>query len=343
MNASISVNSVILVLTVFFAINANGDVTGKLIDSQINSVSDSSVTFIDKANANNRLSDSTYTRGNNKTDISGITFVSIPGGTFQIGDEVGDLPSHCRPVHAVILSGFKMSAYEITNSQYAKYLNEALGSGDIEIKDGIVWGKTGDCVGTVYLGIGNSHGSNNKCWITYSNNTFNVSAGKENWPVVFVTWCGAKAFAEYYGFDLPREAEWEYVCRGGKQYKYGTDDGTISDSKANYHGTNPVDVGSYPANPYGLYDMSGNVWEWCNDWLGYYSKESASNPTGDYFDKLHEENKSAPNPNDDLIGLDRVIRGGSWYYVDNSCRSALRGYDYPYKRLQDVGFRVVRR
>ena len=111
---------------------------------------------------------------------------------------------------------------------------------------------------------------------------FFAVSGKEIWPVVYVTWYGAKAFALYYGMDLPTEAEWECACRGGKQYPYGTDDGTINDSKANYNENigHPVAVGSYPSNPYGLYDMSGNVGEWCHDSPGSYSSESVTNPCG---------------------------------------------------------------
>ena len=83
-----------------------------------------------------------------------------------------------------------------------------------------------------------------------------------------MTWHGAKAFALHYGFDLPTEKEWEYAARGGKQFEYATDDNTIR-SKMNFCGAkgddHPIDVGSYPPNPFGVYDMSGNVSEWCND------------------------------------------------------------------------------
>lgn len=150
-------------------------------------------------------------------------------------------------------------------------------------------------------------------------------AGHENWPVEWVTWYGSKACALYYGLDLPTESEWEYACRGGKQYKYGTDDGTLSTSKANYTGIiHPVAVGSYPNNPFGLFDMSGNVCEWCHDWYGTYPSGNVNNPTG------------APS------GSYRVMRGGGWF-LDGYCRSADRSYNPPDIGTISLGFRVVRR
>jgi formylglycine-generating enzyme required for sulfatase activity len=142
-----------------------------------------------------------------------------------------------------------------------------------------------------------------------------------------VNWYGSKAFSEYYGWDLAREAEWEYACRGGKQYMYGTDDG--SKDKANYwnNGPNhPVNVKSNPKNPFGLYDMSGNVWEWCSDWYGSYSASPTTNPTGAQ------------------TGSKRVLRGGGWNSSSGSdCRSAVRYIGDLYGRSYGVGFRVVRR
>ncbi|MBA7591778.1 Hercynine oxygenase [subsurface metagenome] len=154
-------------------------------------------------------------------DINGITFVTIPAGTFRMGDVEGNGYDREIPVHTVTLSSFEMSIYEVTNAQYAEYLNKALTTGEIEIITGDVYGKTGDWSGQRYLDIGYGSGEN-KCWINYSSGSFTAESGKENRPVVGVTWYGSKAFAEYYGFDLPREAEWEYACRGGNQYKYGT-------------------------------------------------------------------------------------------------------------------------
>jgi formylglycine-generating enzyme required for sulfatase activity len=256
-----------------------------------------------------------------------FTLVSIPGGTFQMGDVENagyEYNNDEKPVHKVTVSSFEMSVCEITNSQYASYLNAAQIIGDISAK---MYGAYGTYSGQEYINLSGSYDSINKCWITYSGGTFSVVAGYENWPAVYVTWYGAKAFAEYYGMDLPREAEWEYACRGGKQYKYGTDDGTISSSKANYDSNieHPVDVRKYSANPFGLYDMSGNVWEWCADWYGPYSSGSVTNPTGAQYGTL------------------RVFRGGDWYDSGYYCRSSSRVSNTPDGRSYIVGFRVVRR
>jgi formylglycine-generating enzyme len=254
-----------------------------------------------------------------------VTFVSIPGGTFQMGDEKGDLWKDCRPVHTVTINPFEMSESEITNAQYCEFLNAALKSGEITADSSSVYIAKGSHDWEKYVWLSRSQDANNKCWITYSNNVFSVVSGYENWPVVAVTWGGAKAFAKHYGWDLPREAEWEYACRGGKQYLYGTDDGTLSSKKANYTGIgHPVNVKSYPKNPFGLYDMTGNVWEWCADWLGSYSSSPVTDPI--------------ESGGGDAI----VIRGGSWsYYKKINCRSAHRSSNIPEFGNLQIGFRVV--
>jgi formylglycine-generating enzyme required for sulfatase activity len=141
-------------------------------------------------------------------------------------------------------------------------------------------------------------------------------------------------------YRLPTEAEWEYCCRGGRSSSkpFGIGDGTsLSSDQANINGNSPYGgaakgaylgktcrVGSYPANALGLYDMHGNVWEWCADWSGPYPSADATNPTG---------------PSE---GSDRVLRGGCWDFDAGSCRAAVRfGYTSP-TRSGDVGFRLAR-
>jgi len=241
-----------------------------------------------------------------------IVMVSIPGGTFQMGDEVGDLWDECRPVHTVTVSSFEMSIYEVMQGQYTSI--------------------TG--TNPSYFKLGDNYPVEQVSWYDAVKfcNKLSDAAGLERCYNESTWECD---FSKN-GFRLPTEAEWEYACRGGKQYKYGTDDGTISNSNANYdcYIHNPVDVGSYPGNPFGLYDMSGNVWEWCHDWYGTYPSGSVNNPSGAQ------------------TGSSRVSRGGSWYYgPDYTCRSAYRGHlppDFRYDFTPDggsarVGFRVVRR
>jgi len=257
-------------------------------------------------------------------DIQGINMVSIPGGIFQMGKE-----GIAEPVHAVFVSSFQMSAHEVTNAQYAEYLNEALASGEITATSSSAKGAAGDYSGQEYINLSGDENWVNKCWIAFNGSTFSVEPDKEDWPVVYVTWYGARAFALKYGFDLPLEAEWELASCGGNQYEYGTNDGTLSKTNANYgkYTAHPVDVGSYPANPFGMYDLAGNLWEWCSDWydMDYYSQSPSVNPTGP------------------ASGSSRTIRGGSWSNDTFICNSANRMAMNPGSNSSVCGFRVVLR
>jgi len=163
----------------------------------------------------------------------------------------------------------------------------------------------------------------------------------DNHPVVCVSWNEAQAFAKWlskktgYKFRLPTEAEWEYACRsGGKKVKYATSTGDLSHDLANYDGTGGRDrwkhtapVGGFPKNPLGLYDMSGNVWEWCRDW---YDK--------DYYRKSLRDNPKGPS-----TGSRRVYRGGSWAcFAQFFLRCAYRINDSPEYRYFNLGFRLLR-
>jgi formylglycine-generating enzyme required for sulfatase activity len=260
--------------------------------------------------------------------VQGITFVTIPGGTFQMGSNWATDPDNPdrnkgwftdeQPVHQVTVSTFQMSATEITNTQYAAYLNTALADGEITVTTSSVTGVKGGYGRAIYIALSSSWGDFvSGSWISYNGTSFSVVSGKENWPVVFVTWYGSKAFALKYGFDLPSEKEWEYAARGGKQYEYGTDDGTLSSAKVNYDLSSLKDVGSYPANPFGLYDLAGSVWEWCNDW--YASSYSSTNHT------------------------DAMVIRGSIACGDYGGRSAGRAWGDPSFSSAGVGIRVVRR
>lgn len=130
-------------------------------------------------------------------------------------------------------------------------------------------------------------------------------------------------------YRLPSEAEWEYATRAGSSQAYGLlDDPSELDGRAWYTNNSEFQthsVGQKKPNPWGLYDMHGNIWEWCQDWYnGAYEKRSQTDPSGP------------------LRGLGRVMRGGSWFCNASACRSAARGYMPPETRIRLIGFRLVR-
>jgi formylglycine-generating enzyme required for sulfatase activity len=275
-----------------------------------------------------------------------VELIMVPSGNFMMGSLTGDYDE--KPVHSVYIThDYYMGKFEITNSQYAEMLNFALLQGEI----------TGDFQNNIT--IKNTNGTSKElldlddpdCEINFVTTKFRSETGKENRPVVELTWWGAAFYCnmlssqlnvdELYdltewkcnfegtGFRLPTEAEWEYAVRydDGRNYPWGNFDPTID--LCNYLSVlnRTTDVGSYsPAgdSKLGLCDMSGNAWEWCNDWYSYYPTNSAIliDPTG--VER----------------GADKVLRGGninsSDYYIRTTyrnCYSLGSGYFY--------GMRVV--
>ena len=209
--------------------------------------------------------------------------VYVSGGTFIMG---GDDSSDQMPTHSVTLSSYYICKYEVTQALW----RAVMGSNPSKFKG-------------------------------------------DNLPVEQVSWNDCQTFINrlnsYTGrnFRLPTEAEWEFAARGGnysRHYKYS---GSNYISDVAWYGDNCGNrthpVGTKQANELGLYDMSGNVWEWCSDWDGSYSSNSQSNPTG-------------PNS-----GSNRVLRGGGWYIIAGGCRSSYRGCRTPGDRYRDLGFRLV--
>lgn len=160
-------------------------------------------------------------------------------------------------------------------------------------------------------------------------------------PVENVSWDNCQAFCKKckelgLPVQLPTEAQWEYACRAGSKTAYFWGN-ALNGDKANCMGTNPcgtdasgkylgkiTSVGSYDANAWGLFDMHGNVWEWCQDWYEEFSSDSVTDPTGA------------------SKGSSRVIRGGGWNSFAKGCRSAYRDNCYPGDRDLNMGFRVMR-
>lgn len=239
--------------------------------------------------------------------------VLIPAGEFQMGDYWNESRVYERPVHAVYLDAFLIDKYEVTNAQFQKFLqaNPQWQKNRINRKYHDGW----------YL----------KDW-----SGMNYPQGKANHPVVYISWYAAAAYAQWTGKRLPTEAEWEKAARGGLPFRRYPGGNDITDDDANgiytggrdiWNGTSPV--GSFPPNDYGLFDMAGNVWEWCLDWYrdDFYATSPYKNPTG-------------PNSRTQNV-LQRVVRGGSWTELSPELRCACRGYFIPLITTNDLGFRCV--
>jgi len=246
------------------------------------------------------------------TDDVVSQWVLVPGGIFDMGDVFGDGELDEKPVHKVKVDSFYISAYEITTSQFARFLNDY----------GCDTVKTGVFKGRILLREGE--------WgVKKAKKLWKPAAGYENHPVVNVTWFGANEFCRHYHYRLPTEAEWEYAARSaGKHEKWA---GTSvkseieeyawirTNSAATVHG-----VGIKKPNGLGLYDMTGNVWEWCQDWFGAYTR----NPN------LEHKPPSS--------GDDRVVRGGSWNLSFKFNRTTVRARNVPNGWNNYCGFRVIR-
>ncbi|MEI7501994.1 MAG: formylglycine-generating enzyme family protein [Paludibacter sp.] len=260
----------------------------------------------------------------------------IQAGTFTMGSPMSELDRDTSETqHRITLSAYRMSKCQIMNAQYAAFLNDKNISNNGLYAAGAYPTKT--------LIFDNSE---NYDWgLHYSNNKWLPVPGYENNPVIDISWYGAVEFATYVGGTLPTEAQWEYACRAGTTTPFSTGN-CITNLQANYNWSYPYGttctntvttnpgkpqlVSTYPANAYGLYDMPGNVYEWCADRYSYYTTNSQTNPTGA------------------VTGSERVVRGCSCFGRALECRSANRYYEsteYEYSNYQyaseDLGFRVV--
>ena len=287
-----------------------------------------------------------------------ISLIEIPAGTFIMG---GPTVQNDAPKVSITMTSFKISEKEITNQDYITFLNGAYSHGWVKVSNKqisdpcgiyteqiVIGTENAPNSGEIFLQLGETGGCtssgepehiNNKSWISFnvSTNSFElIDPTKSDWPVNWIKWYGAYAFAKYYDVSLPTEAQWEYAAKGGEQLTYPTDDGTLDLTKANYNGEKPgvynpnghaLNVGSYPNNPFGLYDMGGNVWEWCQD---YYEESFYTNDTTD--------------PINTSVGVSnkRVRRGGSWNYHASTLLTYARASDFENRGNNHFGFRIVK-
>ncbi|HXG12683.1 MAG TPA: formylglycine-generating enzyme family protein [Gemmataceae bacterium] len=292
--------------------------------------------------------------------------VWVPGGWFWMGSEHEAFPD-ARPVHLVYVDGFWMDRTEVTNAEFARFVEE---TGYVTVAERkpdpkafpnapaekLVPGSIVFTPPTEKVDL-NHHLAwwryvPGACW-RHPEGPGSSIKGRENHPVVHVCWEDAVAYAQWAGKRLPTEAEWEFAARGGldrKPYVWGDELKPGGKWMANiWQGEFPVQnteedgfrgvapVASFPANGYGLHDMSGNVWEWCADWYrpDYYKTSPRRNPQGpdDSYDPLEP---GIPK---------RVQRGGSFLCSDVYCIRYLnggRGKGAVDSGSSHVGFRCVR-
>jgi sulfatase modifying factor 1 len=292
--------------------------------------------------------------------------VFIPRGTFRIGDDKSNFLEE-KVAENVTVDNFCIDRYEVTNSDFAKFvkatgyitvaerplskeqfpnlLDEQRSPGSLVFQP-----PEEEATQVPYLSWWH--------WVPGANwrhpyGPDSSIEGKDNYPVVHIAYEDAVAYAQWAGKSLPTEAQWEYAARGGLKNKIFSWGDEYSAEKANtwqgifpffntkedgYIGTSPV--GSFPANNYGIYDITGNVWEWTSDWfsLGHDSQANKVNPTGPSKEKSFDPKKLGE-------GALHVVKGGSYLCARNYCsryRPAARESQAPDTGTTHIGFRLVK-
>ncbi|MFH1279667.1 MAG: SUMF1/EgtB/PvdO family nonheme iron enzyme [Candidatus Eisenbacteria bacterium] len=300
-----------------------------------------------------RIHEGATVEGHPIAEIDSLSFyktppmVRVPAGVFVMGD--GATYCGTREHQVTLTRDFYLGQHEVTNEEYRCALQWAYDQGYVTAISSVVTDNLDGSTATL-VDLASSY-----CQISFSGGTFTVDPGKENHPVIEVSWYGAAAYCDWLsvqvgvaraydhstwqcnsgnpytasGHRLPTDAEWEYAAQYDDERWYPWGNESADCSRANFYScigtTSPV--GSYPDAPaaLGLSDMAGNVWEWCNDWwvcdLG----------TGPVID-----------PVGPVSGTDRVLHGGSWYSDSYTLPCAFRGGTVPSYPDYGSGFRCAR-
>ncbi|MGR3973171.1 MAG: bifunctional serine/threonine-protein kinase/formylglycine-generating enzyme family protein [Candidatus Rhabdochlamydia sp.] len=230
--------------------------------------------------------------------------VVIEGGIFERGSNQGGRDE--APRHSVMLRPYALDIYPVTNEQFIRFLEEMGGEKDHHNNDIIRLRES-----RIKKGGGN----------------LLIESGYAKHPVVGVTWYGAMAYAKWVGKRLPTEAEWEIAACGGLPHPLYPTDLDIDRTQANFFSSDTTPVMSYPPNGYGLYDMAGNVYEWCHDWYDYH-----------YYNTSVQEPNEPKGPHQ---GVYRVLRGGCWKSLKEDLRCAHRHRNNPGTVNGTYGFRLA--
>ncbi len=232
------------------------------------------------------------------TDDRGLTMRLVSAGEFTMGSNNGDTNEY--PPHKVKLKAFYMDVYEVTNDEYRNCVD------------------VGKCTSPAFSTLGGFLSS------YYDNPQYG------DYPVVYVNWLQARTYCAWRGAELPTEAQWEKAARGadGRTYPWGEGIGCTSSNYAYCVGTTS-EVGRFRkgTSPYGLYDLSGNVWEWVADW---------------YSETYYQNSPSPSDPSGPDVGTYRILRGGSFVDDENLQRSSFRNRDLPENYNWNIGFRCAK-
>jgi len=230
--------------------------------------------------------------------------VVIPGGRYLRGGQEGSRDE--APAHMIEIRDFAIDIHPVTNEQFVRFLNFMGGEKDQNYND--------------LIRLKDSR-------INRAAGKLSIESGYGKHPVVGVTWYGAVAYAQWIGKRLPTEAEWEVAARGGLENCAYPTGKNIEKTMANFFSSDTTPVMSYAANPYGIYDLAGNVYEWCQDWYGY-----------NYYETTAQEPQDPKGP---LQGVYRVLRGGCWKSLKEDLRCAHRHRNNPGTVNGTYGFRCA--